>query len=478
MQTSKTRWLIAMLMALAMSIAACGSDDGSKEPAAPATETPAAPDEPAPEEEPAETTETPSDEPEFEPAPTPEPTPEIVLTATARGVTAETIAIGVTYLDIDQLVQLGFSPASWGDQELVIQALADDINNRGGINGRQVAVIMDKYSPIGATEAEAACLRVTEDNEVFAVLFGFLGPAEVANTCIVGQQETILVGGTINDERLAEARAPWATERADRQVIASALLTLLNKEGELQGRSIAVVADPPAADQIEGVVAQLRDLGVEPVLEITTSSAVADLIAQNQEWAALSERIRSAGTDTILLVGNPSAGIENAVLNGLHMDIWTTDASGLSNLGSSVDPESARGVITTSSMTGAQVYETDPRFKECLEAFNAAQPDIEVKHPDSLDEGEPMWFTNLLSHCRFFQLFELLATSAGPNLTHETFAQAIETIGEFSIASQPFASLGSGKYNSNDSFQLVSYNPDLGARGQLVPIGPMQDATP
>ena len=337
---------------------------------------------------------------------------------------------------------------------------------------------MDKYSPIGTTEAEAACLRLTEDNEVFAVLFGFLGPAEVANTCIVGQQETILVGGTITDERMAEARAPWVTERADRQVNAGALLTLLNGEGELQGRSIAVVADPPAADQIDGVVAQLKDLGVEPVLEITTSSSVADLIAQNQEWAALSERIRSAGADTILLIGNPSAGIENATLNGLDVDIWTTDASGLSNLGGNVNPESARGVITTSSMTGKQVYETDPRFKECFDAFSAAHPDIEVKHPDTLEEGEPMWFTNLFGHCRFFQLFELLATSAGPNLTHETFTQAIENAGEFSIASQPFASLGAGKYNSNDSFQLVAYDPDLGARGQLVPIGPMQDATP
>ena len=196
MRTSKMRWPIAMFVALAMIVAACGGDDdsdaGSEEPAAPATEAPAAPDEPAPddvapeeaapEKEPEETAEAPSEEPEFEPAPTAEPEPEIVLTATARGVTAETITIGVSYLDIDQLVQLSISPATWGDQELVIQALVDDINNRGGINGRRVEVVMDKYSPIGTTEAEAACLRLTEDNEVFAVLFGFLGPAEVANT--------------------------------------------------------------------------------------------------------------------------------------------------------------------------------------------------------------------------------------------------------------------------------------------------------
>ncbi|WP_420433893.1 ABC transporter substrate-binding protein [Candidatus Poriferisocius sp.] len=495
MTTKTTRWLIAMLVALSMIAAACGGNDdddtGTGEPAAPATEAPAAPEpepeaeEPEPEaeeaapQEPEPEESEPEEEPVFEPAPTEEPEPEIPLTATWRGVTADTITIGVTYLDMEQLVELGFSPATWGDQELVIQALADDINDRGGINGRQVEVIMDKYNPIGATEAEAACLRLTEDNKVFAILFGFLGPAEVANTCIVGTQETILVGGTITPDRLADARAPWVNERVTRDVSTGALFTLLDAEGMLQGKSIAVVADISAAAQLDEVAGLLRERGIEPVLEISTSSQVADLIAQNQEWSALAERIRAAGSDTLLLVGNASAGIENAALNGLEVDVWATDASGLgSNIGSNVDPESARGVITVGAMTGSQIYETDPRFKECLDAFNAKHPDIEIKHPDTLEEGEPLWFTALSGHCRFFQIFELLATKAGPDLTHETFAEAIAKIGEFSIAGQPYASLGTDKLSSNDSFQLLEQDPDLGARGQLVPIGPMRDATP
>ena len=495
MKTKKLHWLIGVLVALAMVATACGGndDDGDADaPApAPATEAPAepepepepeapepeaeeaAPAEPEPEEAPEE------EEPEFEPAPTEEPEPEIPLTATWRGVTADTITIGVTYLDADLLVELGFSPATWGDQELQIQVLVDDINERGGINGRQLVALTDKYNPIGATEAEAACLRLTEDNEVFAILFGFLGPAEVANTCIVGTQETILVGGIISPERLAEARAPWVNARATREVSTGALFTLLEEEGMLEGRSIAVVADLSAAPELENVANQLRDRGVEPVLETSTSSQVADLIAQNQEWAALSERIRASGADTLLLVGNASAGVENARLNGLEVDIWATDSSGLGgNIGSNVDPESARGVITVGPMTNAQIFETDPRFKECLDAFNAKHPDIEVKHPDTLEHGEPLWFVSLSAHCRFFQLFELLATAAGPNLTHETFADAIANIGEFSVAGQPYASFGPDKLSSNDSFQLLEQDPDVGARGELVPAGPMRDATP
>ncbi|MCY3578281.1 MAG: ABC transporter substrate-binding protein [bacterium] len=494
MKTFKMRWLFVIFVALTMIAAACGgndddSDAGSGEPAAPATQAPAAPDEPEPEPEPEETAPQPEEpeatveapeeeEPEFQPAPTAEPEPEIELTATWRGVTADTITIGVSYLDIDFLVEIGRYPTSWGDQELVIRALADDINNRGGINGRRVEVVIDKYNPVLATEAEAACLRLTEDNEVFAVLFGFLGPAEVANVCIVDQQETILVGGTITQDRLALARAPWVNERADREVASRALLTLLNDDGELQGRSIAVVADLSAASQLEEVADLVRGFGVEPVLVVATSSPVADLVAQNQEWAALSERIRVAGADTLLVVGNPSAAIENSALYGLDVDIWTADASGLNNLGSNVDPETARGAISATSMTDSQVFESDPRFKECLDAFNAAHPDIEVKNPSNLEEGDMDWFTGIFGHCRFFQIFEMLATAAGPNLTNETFAQAIENAGEFSIASQPYASFGPGKYSSNDSFQLVAYDPDVGTVGETVPIGPMRDATP
>ena len=498
MQTTKTRRLISLLMALALIAAACGgnddSDAGSGEPAASATKAPAEPAEPEPEEtataeakpEETATAEAKPAEPEpeetapaFEPAPTAEPEPEIELTATWRGVTADTITVGVSYLDFEALMDMNLSPYTWGDQELVIRALADDINERGAINGRRLEVIIDKYNPVGVTEAEAACLRMTEDNEVFAVLFGFLGPAELANNCIVGNQETILVGGTITDERMAEARAPWVNDRAPRKHVTSALFTLLAEEGMLEGRSIAVVADVVAAPQLGEVTGIMRDHGIEPVLEIATSSPVGDIVAQSQEWGPLSERIRLTGADTLLLVGNASAGIQNADLNGLEMDIWTTDASGLgSNIGNNVDPESARGVISVSNMTNGQVYETDPRFKECLNAVNERHPDIEIKHPDTLEVEEDQWFSAVFSHCRFFQIFEYLATEAGPILTHETFAEAIANAGDFSVASQPYASFGPGKYFSNDSFQLVAQDPDLGARGQLVPIGPLRDTTP
>ena len=66
------------------------------------------------------------------------------------------------------------------------------------------------YSPIDPTDAERACTALTEDNEVFAVLGGFVGPlAGTADPCITGLNETIPRRCEINAAELAQARAPW-----------------------------------------------------------------------------------------------------------------------------------------------------------------------------------------------------------------------------------------------------------------------------
>ncbi|MDG1368435.1 MAG: hypothetical protein P8P85_15370, partial [Acidimicrobiales bacterium] len=54
------------------------------------------------------------------------------------GVTAERILLGMSMLNFEQLTSMGLSPAGWGDQQGIFEALIDDLNERGGINGRMV----------------------------------------------------------------------------------------------------------------------------------------------------------------------------------------------------------------------------------------------------------------------------------------------------------------------------------------------------
>ena len=137
--------------------------------------------------------------------------------ATAQGVTASTIKVGFSYIDLATLAKSGIIKVDHGPYEQIAKVLVDDINARGGINGRKLVLVTAKYSPIGNEEQLAACTKLTQDDKVFAVLDGLLGDN---NLCITQQHSTILVGQTgLNAARLAKARAPWATyQQSDERV--------------------------------------------------------------------------------------------------------------------------------------------------------------------------------------------------------------------------------------------------------------------
>jgi Periplasmic binding protein len=396
-------------------------------------------------------------------------------TASSRGVTADAITIAYSYLDFDVLVEQGLASSGYGDQELAFQTMVDALNEDGGIDGRQIEVVFAPYSPLGTEDAEAVCLELTQDNEVFAVLGGFLGPAEAANTCIAGQQETILVGGVQSDERLAEARAPWITDRAPRTQQADILLNLLDSEDMLEEANVALVTNSDAKDAHDAIVDALADYDVEPVDDLALDAPIGDFPAEDAGWAALGERVRSSGADTLLVAGNPSSTIRNVAALGLDVEIWVLDQEALLNLGTSVNLEDAAGVV--SAAPAGDLLDLDS-FAECRDTFAAANPDVTVLPPEELEETEEDTLAGLSLACAYLDLFEAVATAAGPELTTESFASAAEGLGDFSIATQPFASLGADKFFSNDSFRLVTFSPDAGPTGGLEALTDVVDVNP
>ncbi|MCU1368628.1 MAG: hypothetical protein JWN39_4267, partial [Ilumatobacteraceae bacterium] len=96
------------------------------------------------------------------------------LTGDAPGVSADTIKIGVTYVDTEALKAVGLN-YDLGPHAKVYQALADDINAKGGINGRKLQIVLAPIDPTNAAGADAACLKLTEDDDVFLITGFFLG---------------------------------------------------------------------------------------------------------------------------------------------------------------------------------------------------------------------------------------------------------------------------------------------------------------
>lgn len=112
-------------------------------------------------------------------------------TGPSPGVTDDTIKVGVTYVDTAALVASGLN-YDLGDHEAVYDALFDKINADGGINGRQIEPVYAPIDPTSTSPAEEACVKLTEDEDVFLITGFFLADAV---TCPVATHATAVVVG-------------------------------------------------------------------------------------------------------------------------------------------------------------------------------------------------------------------------------------------------------------------------------------------
>jgi hypothetical protein len=132
-----------------------------------------------------------------------------VPTGPAPGVTDDSVKIGVTYVDLESLGDV--VDISHGDYEAAYEALFDDINAHGGINGRTLEPVIVPINPVGTAASDAACVELTEDEDVFMVIGFFLDDGVL---CPLGTHQTAVIGGAMSPERLRRAQAPWVTNEA------------------------------------------------------------------------------------------------------------------------------------------------------------------------------------------------------------------------------------------------------------------------
>jgi ABC-type branched-subunit amino acid transport system substrate-binding protein len=237
------------------------------------------------------------------------PSGDTTRTASALGVTADTIKIGFTYPDLEELATAGVIKTDWGPVEEVVKALVDDVNAEGGVNGRKLQVTFAKYFPPSNTEQLTACNKLTEDDQVFAVLGGFIGDL---NTCITQQHSTILISGYgtgFNENALAKARAPWATWLASDERSTKALVKLLDANGKLEGHTIGIYAQQTTAESLADLTREaLGDAGYEVVDTAVNDVQSTDIQAFNAQEKLLGERFRDKNVDTVIVVGGAPPG--------------------------------------------------------------------------------------------------------------------------------------------------------------------------
>ena len=381
-------------------------------------------------------------------------TEPVELTASFRGVTADTIRVGFVDVDFERLATEFGVDVNSPDTGLIMEALIADLNDRGGINGRMVEVVVETFLPVGTTTADAACVKMVEDEQVFAVLGGFGGPGtEESNVCITGPGETILVGGRLTDERLAQSRAPWVTPNMSSTRRGPAFVDALAASGELDGLgTLGVHAVVPEQDATADVIRDaLADAGATVALR-STGQAGGDQFAAASETEVMMERARADGVDSIVVVG-VSPTVTDTILATDEFTVVLPNTEDVANLEHATFSEGNR-MIGTGSIAQAD----DPVLASCIEIAERAVGDA---GPAEEDDDLSYW-TSTTRACQNLMLFEAIATEAGPDLTNESFAAAMGRVELPPLPVYPFASVDLDKPDARDTLSVLEWDLTLG----------------
>jgi len=436
------RTAIVLLLSLGLIAAACGDDAGD---ASGGSTTSMRPD---------DSTTTAAVSTSDAPTTTSEP---VELTASFTGVTPEVIRVGVSTFDWDRLADLGVR-GGIGNSEDIYIAMLEAINERGGIHGRMLELYPIAYLPVGATEADEACLEWTEDHEVFVVVGGVLGDTVL---CMTELHETavVMVGG-MTDDRKARAKAPYVTVANESSERATAFVELMEDLDLLEGKTIGVTGslDVGAADY-NFTLEALRKAGYDPIDGLTGDND-GDLGATARDAEVVYEIFRTSGVDVTISTTGVPLEIANAIDAGYETDQWLLLSSmtgrGLNDAG--VDPAYLDGAysvnLTPIGTTGQVAMADDPLVAACID-------DIEARTGRTVSyalDVEVSALGQAVAACSLAAILEAGLTNAGPVLTNETFLAGLEAIGPIDLAGYPDGNLGPGNLSASSGFGATRFD--------------------
>jgi hypothetical protein len=352
----------------------------------------------------------------------------------APGVTDDTIKVGVPFVDLSSIKDI--IKIDNGDFQKAYQAIFDDVNAKGGINGRKLQPIYAPINPVGTAASDAACTKLTQDDPVFVAVGFFLGDAVL---CYVDTNQTAVVGGTMTADRLAKAKAPWYTTDPSEDMQGD-VTRALAKAGKLDGK-VAVVATAADSKLVDTQVQPALDqLGIKPVSSAILDAPTNDAAATYAAAQTIAEKFKSAGADKLLLVGQ---GIAASFIPGLLKTdyrpqlVFTDFTSATTYTGSAASDLS----VLTDSVVGGGYGPADDQYalpdptKACLDLERAAG--LKIDKPSTVPAGQPNQFSASNQACQQMALLTTILQKAGRDLNYGTFATAGNSLGDVVLPGSP-----------------------------------------
>lgn len=383
-------------------------------------------------------------------------------TASFRGVTPEVIRVGVTAVDWDTLAEIGVDFGRSNALELWTAAL-EDINARGGVHGRMLEIHGTEFLPVGSTSFDEACVKLTEDEEVFVVVGQAL---EDQVLCLTELHDTaaVVVSG-MDDTLLERSTAPYATLWASYETQAANLVALAESRGVLDGATIGVVGSADVGVlEYRSIVDAFVAAGYD-VVEGLIGDNDDDLAETARDQAVIYERLKAAGVDLTVSTTGVPLEIFNAQSENYESDRWLLSvvmpASGLVDAGVDLAYlDGALAVVNTPVATDAQESMTDDAgVAACVDVLERGS-DLTIDF--SLD-AEKNDVASALYACGIARILETALLAAGPDLTNESFADALASIGPIDLPGYFGVSLDGDDLGAAKELRLAEFDATTGA---------------
>jgi len=458
---NRRRVLVAVVVAIAVTLAACGSSSkttsgGGGNSAATTTTTP------------------------------------VVSKTLGPGVTADSIKLGISLIDFKCIQQ--FIDFTRPNQQAIYQAFINDVNDKGGINGRKIVPDFNTECPLSSTSdlLLQVCTNFTDDDKVFAVMGNLSDAAQSAalHTCIAKKHNTPVVTFQVTQDMFKQVPPglmifPGTTPERSSAV----LFQLLDKAGVLKGKKLAVFAQQTSQPSVKSaVLPAIKKTGVATGTTAYVTINGADTTAAQSQLDSFIERWKSEGVNALYITGQNAVTkqfVEKIVkqMPGVTLLTDTSDAlsQGQDETKAGANPNPYEGLYLAGGYR-AHDYATSDNWKYCAAIYKAQLGKV-APGPESVlkvnvggKELTDQTYNTINDACQMVSTFAEIVNKMGQYVNAENWVATVNSYGPIvNRGGGPYASLRQGKYDDDDTFQLQQFDSALPPNGNWKALGDLQN---
>jgi ABC-type branched-subunit amino acid transport system substrate-binding protein len=405
------------------------------------------------------------------------------------GVTNDSIKLGISLVKFDCIKQ--YTDTIRLGQKAVYEAFIKDINDKGGIAGRKIVPDIKEYCPLTNKQILTYCTAFTQDDNVFGVLGTFIDFSGDAQTCVANQHKRLLVTFDLTQAIIDRSPPGYiVTPGTIPERSAGILLELVDKQGMLKGKKVAVLGDT----NVKSVITN----SIEPALKKhnvpTGSTAIlsinngGDTTQAQSQLDSFIEKWKTQGVNAIFMSGDYASAKQfveklRKQMPGvlLMADSTTTLMQAQQEQESHVSPNPYEGLLTAGGLS-PQESDASANWKFCADIYKketgktAEGAQTTIKSADGkniLDEHG-----TISDACQLLWFFHDIGDKVGKYLNNNNWVNTVNTYGHITNrGSGDFSSIHTGKYSAEDNWRLQAYDSTVGASGNWKPLTPLENIT-